>query len=32
MTCEACKEEFHDTCPLLEGCSCCEDTMRKMND
>jgi len=28
--CPECQEEHHDTCPLVEGCSCCEWTMKQM--
>jgi hypothetical protein len=32
MKCKICKEEYHDTCPLIKGCECCENTMKKMKE
>ena len=32
MRCKVCQEEYHDTCPLIEGCSCCEWTMKQIED
>ena len=30
MRCEICNDPYHDTCPLVEGCLCCENTKRKL--
>jgi hypothetical protein len=30
--CYECSYGEHDTCPLVEGCSCCEDTVNRMDD
>ncbi len=26
MRCEICNDPYHDTCPLVEDCLCCENT------
>jgi len=32
MKCKTCQEPYHDTCPMEEGCSCCENTKESMED
>jgi|MDTC01.3.fsa_nt_gb hypothetical protein len=27
MRCEICNDPDHDTCPMVEDCLCCENTM-----
>lgn len=28
--CETCQDAEHDTCPLVDGCSCCTNTRQEM--
>ncbi len=30
--CKVCSKKDHDTCALVNGCPCCEDTMNQMQD
>jgi hypothetical protein len=30
--CDTCKWDAHDTCPLVDGCSCCAQTMAQQGD
>jgi|MDSZ01.1.fsa_nt_gb hypothetical protein len=32
MRCEICQEPYHDTCPLVEDCVCCENTKTLMEE
>ncbi len=30
--CARCQVKGHDTCSLMAGCLCCEDTMERLNE